>query len=563
MSQKHVKELNEKIDSLMGFAFANKSIGDVQEEIKGTLVKTADETYYGAFVSVCNTKERATVFHGYATTLEEAVNAAIESARAGVKAKDLSSEWVKLEYIVESELVEPQDAVDEMFKGHHEYFRKGISLDTKYAFAFTEGEINGNRLLNYKDKCFDLRTFNQYTMLRDDDVILSAPKKLVFFNCAQYFCDDKGEVYELYRSGNECGRRVKENITDKDIYKVICSGARYLMKQMHGDGTFDYGYYPIYHKLIPGYNIMRHTSSIWSLICVAELTGDNTIYKHAVSAIHYMLSQIQYYEDGYAYLIEKSANEIKLGANAVAIILLTQYMKLYDSREYVEVCEQLGRGILRMMKGETGTFVHVLDYEKGTVKAEFRTVYYDGEAAFALSRLYSLTKSQLWLMAATRVVDHFIEADYTKYRDHWVAYAVNELTMYKKDEKYFEFGLRNVQVNLDKIHDCVTTYHTYLEMLMASYQMYRRMLDEGIEVSYLKEFDAKKFAETIMYRAEYMLNGYAYPEYVMYWKKPSYFKGAFFCRHDGFRCRIDDVQHFAGAYLSYYRNFDDIAAMLE
>ena len=563
MGHSNSSELKKKSTKLIEYIFAEKSVSEYQEIIYSNSDEKGVSDYFSVFYTISDTKRQAKVFRGTGTSLQEALDKALEVACAGVNKAEIDPKWVKLEIVIDREECNPQKLVDEIFGGYSYYFRKGISLDDKYNYAYTEGELNGFKLLDYDKKLLDLRTFNSYTMQRDDDVILSTPKKIYSFVTDQYFCDDRGEVYKLYNEGLDTGRRIEPAVTKKEALKLVQNGVRFLIHQMHPDGTFDYGYYPLRHKLISGYNIMRHTSSIWSLICAAEITKDKDIYSHAVMAIKYMLSQIRYYDDGMAYLIEKDTNEIKLGANGVAIILLTQFMKLFGTDEYVSVCEKLGHGILKMMNPETGGYIHVLNADDRSLKAEYRTVYYDGEATFALCRLYSLTGSKLWLAVATRAVDHFIEADYTKYRDHWVAYAVNELTMHKPEEKYFEFGLRNVMVNLETIYKQKTTYHTYLEMLMASYGIYRRIIDGGYEVKYLEEFDADRFVETIMHRADHMRNGYGYPELIMYYKKPSYFKGSFFVRHDAFRTRIDDVQHNCGSYIALYHHFDELAEYIE
>ena len=47
----------------------------------------------------------------------------------------------------------------------------------------------------------------------------------------------------------------------------------------------------------------------------------------------------------------------------------------------------------------------------------------------------------------------------------------------------------------------------------------------------------------------------------MYLKYPNMSLGAFFVRHDGYRIRIDDIQHFCGAYYSFYRNYDKLQAL--
>ena len=122
-----------------------------------------------------------------------------------------------------------------------------------------------------------------------------------------------------------------------------------------------------------------------------------------------MLSQILYDEEGAAYINEEKDEELKLGANGIAVVTLTEYMDVFGGEEYREVCEALGEGILKQ-QNEDGSYWHVLYIDFSKLE-EFRTVYYDGECTFALTRLYSLTKEQKWLDAACKAIDHFIAAD--------------------------------------------------------------------------------------------------------------------------------------------------------
>lgn len=562
MSKGYDKQLAGKLRLLTDYAFGTISIEEYQRDIEEKLTGDPGAVRFAAFVTVCDTRVRATVFHGTGVSLEAAVAQCCDHAIKGVKKKDIAPQWVKLEFVVKSREVPIREAVDEMFASYNEFFRHGISMDRHYKYAYTEAEINGNRLLDYKDKLFDLRTFNKYTMTRDDDVILKTPSMILIFDCDGFFCDDRDQVYTLYGDGNNCGRRIMDGITAKVVKSVVSSGARFLISQLHPDGSFNYGYYPIYHKLIPGYNILRHASTIWSLVCASEIVTDKNLQKSALSAIRYMICQIAHLDGGIAYLIEETAGEIKLGGNAVAIITLSQYMKVFGSDEYIPLCEELGRGILKMMKDD-GSFVHVLDANTLALKEVYRTVYYDGEAAFALARLAGMTEQKgVWLEAARRAVDHFIDGGYEQYRDHWVAYAVNELTMYEPERRYYEFAMRNLWNNLEQIRNQITTYHTYLEMLMAGYETYRRITEDEVQIDYPESFDIVKVAEAIFHRAEYMLNGYGYPEYVMYLKKPYFFQGTFFVRHDGYRVRIDDVQHFCGAYIAFYKRYDELLKIL-
>ena len=93
---------------------------------------------------------------------------------------------------------------------------------------------------------------------------------------------------------------------------------------------------------------------------------------------------------------------------------------------------------------------------------------------------------------------------------------------------------------------------------MATFELYDRMVENNIMVDYMEKFDARYFIDTIFHRADHMLNGYFYPEYAMYLKKPSKILGTFCVRHDGYRIRIDDVQHFIGGYAQYQEKYNKL-----
>jgi hypothetical protein len=293
------------------------------------------------------------------------------------------------------------------------------------------------------------------------------------------------------------------------------------------------------------------------------MTKDEELIPKLNASIAYLLDgAVEYKDAATAFVVERKADEIKLGGNGVAVIMLTEYMDVFETDEYTDVVRALANGILELEDMETGTYYHVLNFPDYSPKDEYRTVYYDGEATFALARAYSCTGEQKYLDAATAAVENFIAKDYTRYRDHWVAYALNEVTKYVPEPRYYEFALQNISKNLDRIYNQPTSYHTYLELLMVGWQTYARLQKSGIKAEFADSFDTQYLAETIYKRAFHMLNGYFYPEFAMYMKKPYKILDAFFIRHDNFRVRIDDIQHFIGGYYYYTVYFDDILPYL-
>lgn len=516
---------------------------------------------YAVFISVSDTVTRAKVFRADADEPKTAWDTACEKAVDYTNRHGLNPVWIKADIVSESRTVPTAEVISQIAHGYHEFFRHGISFSNDMSSAFIEAELNGSRMISYKKKTLELVVINKFLAAYGLKTLSEMPDTLVLFECECAFCDENGEVYNLYSSGANCGRRVISEFTDKTALEVISTSCEYLSMQVGLDGKFDYGYYPVYHSEISGYNIMRHTASIWSMLCAYRLFKDSFMLRQIESAIGYMLKNSFYRyrkhdgDDNILFLADKYNGEVKIGANAVAIITLTEYMDVTGSDKFSDYCRDYGNGIMELFDNSDGSFYHVLDYPSLSYKEKFRTVYYDGETVFALCRLYGLTKDERWLDTAKKAADRFLEKNYVQYTDHWTAYAINELCKYCAEDKYLSFGLRNAQENLSKIYRCATTYHTYLELLCVTADLYFRITDNNIACSYLEKFDKERFINTIFYRAEYMLNGYCYPEYVMYFKQPSAALGAFFVRHDGYRIRIDDIQHFSSAYYSFYKNY--------
>lgn len=525
---------------------------DIQSELGSV---PAGEVGHVVMISVCDTTRRASVFTGVGADLASAWEAADQAARSGLKAAPIDPQWVKADVVYVSEKISADELAKAIYASRHEFFRYGLAFDDGYATALLEAELNGAKIYEYEKGGVDLSYLNTYLKKAGREPLEKLPEEYTVFQTFGWFCDEMNAVYLLDSTGLDYGRRQVE-VLDADYARdLIGKASDFLVKQVKQDGSFVYGMYPRFDNDIENYNIVRHASTIWSLICRYRMDPSEELAHVIESTIDYMLTQVVQENETTAHLYEIKDDEIKLGANGVAVIAMTEYMDVFESDKYVDICRKLGNGILTMLDRETGVYYHVLNGDFSR-KEEFRTVYYDGEATFALCRLYSLTGEQVWLDAARCAVDHFIEADYTQYKDHWVAYSMNEITKHITDNtEYYAFALRNVQVNAAEIYERDTTYHTYLELLMSTFELYDRLMERGAGV---EGFDLDAFLETIYTRADRQLNGFFYPEYAMYMANPQRVLNTFMVRHDGYRIRIDDVQHNIGGYYLYYKNYDKL-----
>ncbi|MCW8145859.1 YheC/YheD family protein [Agrobacterium tumefaciens] len=406
-------------------------------------------------------------------------------------------------------------------------------------------------MVNEKNFAFYARTKYPalpFDLFNDDDEIFVFSTKGVFF-------DESGDLIILEGSGPDTGRRRIDQLTADDVLSLIRNSSDYLARQVKEDGTFIYGYHPCFDRPIEAYNTLRHASTTYSMIEAWEVTRDETlraaIERSLACLCNRLIQNCRLPDDTQAAFLTDDNGEIKLGGNAVAILALTKYSVVSGCNDFLPLAQKLANGIRFMQDPVDGSFVHVLNYPDISVKERFRTIYYEGEAAFGLMRLYDITQDPALLEVVEKAFEHFLANDHWKHHDHWLSYCVNELTRYRPDERYYRFGIRNFVTYLDFVLERITTFPTLLELMMAAERMLTRIRERPEYQHLLDEIDFAKFYRALHTRAQYLLNGHFWPEFAMYYRNPERILGSFFIRHHAFRVRIDDVEHYLSGFIAY------------
>ncbi len=532
--------------------------GEVTDAMQGFYGRAPKFTI---FISVCNLQERARVFTGTGNTIETGWQNAVIACRKFVKEKCWEPEWVKAD-IVNGIRSYSLDQFHELInRTRKNYMRQGIALDPYFKHAFLEQEVNANGFitrpnqksdeqLNLSNINFYLKTYRSSRYPINNDHM----RNLCLFTVKGYFYDR--HCFELHSDEARHGRRKLDERSKQFMHGLIDKASAYLAEQTNANGKMNYGFFPSFHKPIPFYNMLRHASTAYSMIEAYEVTKSPYLQQAITRALNYLVTTgMEWFDNGEkAYIMEReSDNEIKLGANAAALLALTKYSQVFKVDTYEKELTALANGILAMQNSETGAFIHVLNADL-TIKEEFRIIYYDGEAAFGLMRLYGLDRNTRWLTAVEKAFEHFIANDYWKNHDHWLSYCTNELTQFKPEKKYFEFGLKNVAGKLSFIRNRDTAYPTFLELLMASWHLIDKIKKHQMD-ELLQQAVVDELYEVIEVRAEHQLNSFFFPEMAMYFKRPAEIEGSFYIRHHSFRNRIDDIEHNLSGYINYYSTF--------
>lgn len=535
---------------------------DFENKIKKFLSEVKEKTAINnyIFVSIGRPHAKAQVKLFKKTTYIEQ-----DIAKLGLKFKKKTGEyptWIKLDLVQSTENVRFKDLKDELIHTRRNYIDYGIAFDNQWNFAVLSEEINANAFVrpekNGKHLYISEQNINSYlrkytTHNKGFAIDFYNEKEVIKFYTKGFMLDGE-KVFELHGRGYDKSLRMVNDLhTELDCLIEKSSG--FLQNMIQDSGRYIYGYFPHFDNEINFYNILRHSSSTYALIEGLAYLGQDI--QPAKKAIDYIINHYIFEQDGKTYVFDdtEDINEIKLGQNASFIFAVCEYLKHHANQSYLEYAQKVAHGILSMIDEDTFETTHILNYPDLSVKEKFRIIYYDGEAALALLRLYQQDQNATWLTTIEHLMDRFINQKYWQYHDHWLGYCTNELVQITPQEKYFEFGIKNVNSYLKFIEQRDTTFPTFLEMLMATYNLIQKAKVTGHTALVEQLIDEQYFIDVIHTRAEYQRTGFFYPEIAMYFKNPAQILGSFFIKHHGYRVRIDDIEHYLSGYVQYQKAF--------
>ena len=514
-------------------------------------------------IALTNGKKRASTFVGVGNTIRTAFEAAKAKAVKSVLGENAAPRWVYMAFVSDEESMPLKDFYEDIGRTKKHYYRKGWALDNLYQFAFLEQEVNGAGLIKYNEKNkITLHDHNMTALLRYKKLIggqmvfsQKMIEEVITFRTKSCFFDvAEGAYYDLYDEGLEKGIRIFEQLDADSLTALVKLSGQYLKDTVLDDGRLVYGYFPVFDREIPTYNAIRHCLSVMAFMDIYNLTGDESYKEVIKKSYRYILDTcVIAVDEETAVVVDKdNDNEIRLGALGLTIIMILMYADIFGTNEDLDRAVQIGNAICRL-QDERGQFTHVLSYPDLSVKDQFRIVYYSGEACYGLMSLYVRTKDEKYLGIVKKAFDFFIAEKYEKYFDHWLSYAVNELTRYAPEDRYFEFGLKNATNQIDFITQRLTTWPTFLELINAAFTMIERIKELGRD-DLLSNYPIDKFYDAVSVRLFRQLNGVLFPEMAMFYQNPERMLYGVFIRHHYFRVRDDDVAHHLIGYCHFIKN---------
>ena len=254
-------------------------------------------------------------------------------------------------------------------------------------------------------------------------------------------------VYSAIQSLPQSGTGNKR-VSSREIEEALLLAGKYLKNAVKEDGSFVYEYFPSTNEENPQYNLLRHAGTIYAMVELYELTKDKDLLVKIQKAIPFLLGNLRNAQTkDQEVLVAIDNGNIKLGANALAILALAKYMDVVKTREYLETVQKLARWIQATQSPQGQFLIHKQDFSTQE-NSDFVSGFYPGEAIYALTLLYKIDKNNEWLDTAEKAAKYLVyvrdggKSTVQLSHDHWLLYGFNELYRLRPQKMYYEHALK-------------------------------------------------------------------------------------------------------------------------
>ncbi|WKD48426.1 hypothetical protein [Microbulbifer spongiae] len=519
---------------------------------------------YTLFFSISDATQRAQVKHINAQSFSQAWKNLADAIQIVAAQNAMEPCWLRVDWVIQKSITTLCGLHKLLEDTKRCHFRYGIALDIDCNIAFLEQELNGNAMLDEGGRMdhaiLNEKEFRSYTNRRfgpQVDLDFSEERTIVLLSTKGLFCEHHREPVYLYGPGPDAGRRTINTLNCETVTQLIEDGSRYLISQLKPNGSFYKGWYACFDRAMSRCTALEHASAVYTMIetwkitkCASQLSA----IQHSLDYMTKKLLRVAVLESGKtgAFVVEPNG-EIRLGSNAVCLLALVNYSQVRQTSQYAEWMTRLARGIELMQAPTSGRFFHAVEYPALTVKDCHRVIDYDGQAVLGLLRLYGFSKHSRWLAVADKAFNYLLTAGHWRAHNVWLGYCVNELTAYRPDERYYQFGIRNFAGHLGVMEQRIIPSPILLQSMTAADTMITRLRQEGQFQYLLDQVDLTHFYQALHRHTTHLLNGYFWPEFALFFKNPTKILGSFYTRHHAFRIHIDDVGHYLCALVAYHK----------
>ncbi|MFW6059245.1 MAG: hypothetical protein ACODAQ_03635 [Phycisphaeraceae bacterium] len=353
-------------------------------------------------------------------------------------------------------------------------------------------------------------------------------------------------------------------LTPQRLLEAAQLGGEYAMNATMAQGRFVYLYDPQRDAVEPGYNMLRHAGTVYSMFQLYEASPNERLRRDALRALDYMHRRIvvdERNDETVAYLLDD--DDAKLGGNGLALLATTEYMRVTGEPRRLWEAQRMAAWIAQLQQPSGEFRPHIIEMPEGEAR-EFTSLYYPGEAMLGLVRLHAIDGDERWLDVAARAADWLIASrrdvpDDELPHDCWFLLALDELHRLRPKAHYVAHARRLARVLVDAqvraetapVPEWIGGFNrpprpsptsTRTEALCAAYRLLR---DHGEADEPLDEIRA-----TIERGVRFQLRMQYTREQARGARRPRLVAGGFPASFEESMIRIDYVQHNISSFLA-------------
>lgn len=264
---------------------------------------------------------------------------------------------------------------------------------------------------------------------------------------------DTGAPLALYR-----GLPPGPELSAESLRAGALMGARFLVDHLAPNGRYLYerslttgkGTNPM--QLGGPYSIPRHAGTTYFLAEVYRHTGEDFLKEPIERAFRHLGDLISAGDcrgtlpsgAPFACVIDKGQKKAGLGSTALSVVALAEFQRATGETTYLEMATELTEWILFMQKND-GSFCHLYEVAKGERDEHTELLYYSGEAALALARMFTITGDERYRDAAEKALDSlvgwydFFAGGFFYGEEHWTCIASEAIYPAVKKDSYRRF----------------------------------------------------------------------------------------------------------------------------
>jgi hypothetical protein len=243
------------------------------------------------------------------------------------------------------------------------------------------------------------------------------------------------------------------------LLAAVRRGADYLCRVLNDQGKYVYMYHPTEDRGDGSYGWLRHAGATYALLEAYEEFATPLYLEKAERALVSLSGHLVDAPDSQGkYVIDTNDEEQqKTGGAGLALIAFAKHAAVTGKRNDLETMRALARFIIAEQFAD-GHFRDNADLESDGKKRKREPVYYQGEAALGLLRLYAIDPQPSYLDAARKAADFVVKvrdvdvSQDNQEHDHWITYVFNDLYRVDRDDAYIEHAYKIARAILNKQH---------------------------------------------------------------------------------------------------------------